>query len=116
MTPRSIRRAAERKRMKLERKRQRSLALAAGLDEATLLSEPKIPENVERKRMKLERKKERDRVLAACDLSPGPLLDPSSSLESIDPEPISHARLLANRANAQQSTGPTSSQDRRSPA
>jgi hypothetical protein len=68
MTPRSIRRAAERRARKLERKQERALAMAAPPDEA--IADPCS-----------------DRTFPASD---GP----------------SPAQLLANRANAQSSTGP----------
>ena len=98
MTPRSIRRAAERKARKLLQKQNRSSAMPARADEAAVLSEPKISNDpAERKQMKAARKAAlRELALPEIAAAPEP------------PTTISPAQLAANRANAQLSTGATS--------
>ena len=103
MTPRSIRRAAERKAKKLERKKERALALSAApethpvsvacADSIDLSFDP-----------------------ASVDVSSDPLsIDLSSAPIEVAQARLSHdtiseARLAANRANAQRSCGPKSSE------
>ncbi|HEX3685419.1 MAG TPA: hypothetical protein VHU83_22990 [Bryobacteraceae bacterium] len=86
MSPRSIRRAAERRQQKLLKQQNRALAMAVRPDEPAPLSEAKTQENepVERQQQKLARK---------------------AAQQTTE---ISEARLAANRANAQLSTGPAS--------
>lgn len=81
MSPRSIRRAAERQARKLEKRHNSPSVKAARLDEAAVLSAPKTQEEdpAERQAAKQARKAE-----------------------------LSEAQLAANRGNAQLSTGPTS--------
>src|SRR5579863_6308842 len=84
MSPRSIRRAAERKQRNLLNQRNRALAMAALPDEAALLSEPKIQENeaallsepktqendsAERQAQKLARKAAQPAITAAAPAS-----------------------------------------------
>ena len=115
---RKARRAAERAARKLRNNDSALSATAGRLDEAAFLSEPKIQENdpAERAARKL---RNNDSALSATAC-----LEPSENLEtepgsvsdlawvktpSVNEEnPISPARLAANRANAQRSTGPTS--------
>ncbi len=86
MTPRSIRRAAERKRIKLEKKH--SAAIAARHDEAATPTGPgQIAEDI-----------------PSVELCFGP--EPSES----EPNAVSPSQLFANRANAQFSTGPKTPQ------
>jgi hypothetical protein len=95
MTPRSIRRAAERKAMKAARKAERTLA--ANLETVESAAEALISHaNFE------------------MDQETEPLCYPEPSGDSpvepllFTPSPLSIAQLAANRANAQLSTGPTS--------
>jgi hypothetical protein len=109
MTPtplnRKARRAAERAARKLQANESTLSAKAARLDEAALLSEPKTQENgpAERAARKLQ---------ANESTLPQPE-PPVSELQVTEPRPrgsgpIAPARLSANRANAQLSTGPKS--------
>ena len=107
MSPRSIRRAAERNLRKLERKRTALSAKAACPNEAAILSEPKIQGN------------------EAAILSEPKIQGNEAAIRSEpkiqDDHPagrraakvarkaaVSEAQLAANRANAQLSTGPVS--------
>jgi hypothetical protein len=101
MTPRHIRRAAERRRNKLERKMNASVAIAARQDEAAILIEPKTQENdpAERTTRKQERKAANGFVFSSSE--------PQDEIRDTAPAPpISPSQLAANRANSQLSTGP----------
>jgi hypothetical protein len=110
MTPRQIRRAAERRHNKLERKMNRSVAIAARQDEAAILSEPKTQENdsAERAARKQERKAANGFVFSSQDAAPSPTLDSADVIPETVPVPssLSPSQLAANRANSQLSTGP----------
>ena len=99
MSPRAIRRA-ERKARKLELKSAALGAKATREDEAAVFSGPKIQANVaaEHKAKKLELK---------CASAPDFRETLDWAAEPNTPQ-LSEARLSANRANAQLSTGPTS--------
>jgi hypothetical protein len=91
MSPRSIRRAAERRQQKLLKKQNRPATWPD--DEAAVLSEPKVQNGPARQ---LETQQ--------STAPPEPLPTPKPAHE------VSEAKLAANRANAQLSTGPTSAE------
>jgi hypothetical protein len=91
MSPRSIRRAAERRQRKLLKKQNRATSWPD--DEAAVLSEPKIQNGP-------ARQLESQQSTAPPELPS--ILEPAHQ--------VSEAKLAANRANAQLSTGPTSAE------
>ncbi len=96
MTPRSIRRAAERKAMKAVRKAERTLA--AELQAAESATEALISRH----------DCEMDQTTEALCYNPEPSFDEPAEPLLFTRPPLSSAQLAANRSNAQLSTGPTS--------
>ena len=91
MTPRSIRRAAERKQMKAARKADKSLA----------------PDTTVR-----EERSHREVLAEGLCWNPEPLHDSPVEPLLFTPTPLSPAQLAAHRANAQLSTGPATAEGR----
>ncbi len=107
MTPRSIRRAAERKRNKLERKLARqaetsNLATAAAAQTALIADDPDFDEPL------FEPDLFHEDLCFAEPSDAEPTHAPALSDETETHASISAAQLAANRANAQLSTGPRS--------
>ncbi len=99
MTPRSIRRAAERKARKLERKAN-ALAMAAPREgDAPIMPDLFNDDLYEQNHIE-------ESLCLAAPTEPESTHSPSPSDERNTPPSISAAQLAANRANAQLSTGP----------
>ena len=95
MTPRAIRRAAERQAAKLARKQQNNIAATAITNDNTT--------EIEEKELSMEQ------LIASALLVPAVEEEATSEPTPSAKPPISQARLDANRQNAQHSTGPRSS-------
>ncbi|HEX7362350.1 MAG TPA: hypothetical protein VF283_17805 [Bryobacteraceae bacterium] len=120
MTPRSIRRAAERKARKLARKAEKQFFMQA----ATAVPEPEMPfpaiePDLERPALPAEPPSDEAAPFSEPKVQPdeaAPFSEPKIQLDEAarfsEPQtqrtPSSPARLAANRANAQLSTGPRS--------